>query len=135
MYGRDAAISTPAKTVIDCIDRPELAGGPAEITRIVYGASGEVDAKELVETALQMKSTALLQRLGFLADLVGWSLPEDVRNALRAAIPKTTRSTRPRRRKEGDVGYVAKWELFVHAREQELLADVPRRRPAKGAQC
>ena len=83
-----------------------------------------------------MKSTALLQRLGFLADLVGWSLPEDVRNALRAAIPKTTRSTFGRaERKEGDVGYAAKWGLFVHARERELLADVPRRRPAKGAPC
>ncbi len=127
VYGRDAAISTPAKTVVDCIDRPDLAGGPAEIARIVCGASDEVDAKELVETALQMKSTALLQRLGFLADLVGWSWPEDVRAALRAAIPKTARSTFGRaERREGDIGYAAKWGPFVHMREQDLLADVPR---------
>ena len=38
VFGRDAAVSTPAKTVVDCVDRPDLAGGPAEIARIVYGA-------------------------------------------------------------------------------------------------
>jgi predicted transcriptional regulator of viral defense system len=129
VYGRTASISSPAKTVVDCIDRPDLAGGPAELTRIVFGAADEVDAAELLETARRMKSTALLQRLGFLADLVGWSMPPQLREQLRTAISKSARATfgRPDR-KDGDIGYVADWGLFVHARRDDLLADAPRRR-------
>src|SRR5208282_334664 len=92
VYGRSVAITDPEKTMIDCIDRPDLAGGPAELTRIVYSAMGEIDHDKLVTAALAMKSTALLQRLGFLTDLAGKKLPEELRIQVRNAIPKTTRS-------------------------------------------
>lgn len=129
VYGRAASISSPAKTVVDCIDRPYLAGGPAELTRIVFGAANEVNDVDLVEAAYRMKSTALLQRLGFLADLAGWSMPPRLRAQLRAAVPNSARATfgRPDR-KQDDIGYVAEWGLFVHARRDDLLADAPQRR-------
>ena len=116
VYGRQVALSTPAKTVVDCADRPDLAGGPAEVTRIVYGAMTSVDPHELAATASQMKSTALLQRLGFLADLVGWKLSDDVRGQLRSTIAKSARSAFGRsERRAGDIGYVGDWGLFVNA--------------------
>jgi predicted transcriptional regulator of viral defense system len=131
VYGRQVAISTPAKTVIDCVDRPDLAGGPAEVTRIVYGAVAVVDPHDLAAAALRMKSTALLQRLGFLADLVDWKLPDDVRGQFRAAITKSARSTfGGNKRHEHDIGYVGDWGLFVNAARNDLLADVPRLRRA-----
>jgi predicted transcriptional regulator of viral defense system len=127
VYGRQVALSTPAKTVVDCADRPDLAGGPAEVTRIVYGAMANGDPHELADAAIQMKSTALLQRLGFLADLVGWKLPEDVRGQLRSTIAKSARSAFGRsERREHDIGYVGDWGLFVNATRSDLLADVPR---------
>ncbi|HXW29831.1 MAG TPA: type IV toxin-antitoxin system AbiEi family antitoxin, partial [Xanthobacteraceae bacterium] len=43
LYGRSTRISEPEKTLIDCADRPKLSGGPAEVTRIVHAAMGEVD--------------------------------------------------------------------------------------------
>ena len=130
VYGRTASISSPAKTLVDCIDRPDLAGGPAELTRIVFGAAGEVDMADVAEAASRMQSTALLQRLGFLTDLAGWSLPPKLHDQLRGAIPKSARAVfgRPDR-KDGDIGYVAEWGLFVHARRDDLLADAPRQRP------
>lgn len=127
VYGRNANISDPEKTVIDCIDRPDLAGGPAELTRIVHAAMAEIDQGKLVDTAMQMKSTSLLQRLGFLTDLVERPLNEDLRARIRAAIPKSARSIFGRRdRTQDDIGYVAEWGLFVHARKSDLLAEVPR---------
>lgn len=131
VYGRTASISSPAKTLVDCVDRPDLAGGPAELTRIVFSAAGEVDVAKVAEAASRMQSTALLQRLGFLTDLSGWSLPPKLHDQLRAAIPKSARATfgRPDRT-DGDIGYVADWGLFVHARRDDLLADAPRRRPS-----
>jgi predicted transcriptional regulator of viral defense system len=128
VYGRDAAISTPAKTVVDCVDHPELAGGAAELARIVYGASSTVDAEEIGRAALRMESTALLQRLGFLTDLVGWRWPDNLRKEIRSAIPKSARSVLGRIvRQKGDIGYVADWGLFVNAARLDLLTDVPRR--------
>ena len=127
VYGRNPAISDPEKTVIDCIDRPDLAGGPAELARIVYSAMGEVDHDKLVTAALAMKSVALLQRLGFLSELVGKPLPDELRLKVRSAIPKSRRSIFGRqKRKEGDIGYVAAWGVFVHARRSDLLSEVPR---------
>jgi predicted transcriptional regulator of viral defense system len=133
VYGRSVAITDPEKTVIDCIDRPDLAGGPAELTRIVYSAMGEIDHEKLVTAAMAMKSTALLQRLGFLTDFVGRKLPEELRLRVRNAVPSSRRSIFGRRdRREGDIGYVAGWGLFVYARRTDLLAEVPRIKNASG---
>jgi predicted transcriptional regulator of viral defense system len=134
VYGRDVAISSPAKTLVDCLDRPDLAGGAAELVRIAHSALCEIDPHELLTAATPMKSRAVLQRLGFVADLVGRPLPDDVRQALRDAIPKTYRSHfgRPERH-EGDLGYVAAWGLFVNARREDLLAEVPRIKTREGA--
>lgn len=130
LYGRKAVLSTPAKTLVDCLDRPDLAGGPSEVTRIVYGASRDTDPQEAVETALRMKSTALLQRLGFLSDLIGWRLPDAQRARIRSAISPSARTTFGRaQRREGDIGYVAPWGLLVHAARSDLLADVPQIKP------
>jgi len=130
LYGREATISQPEKTVADCVDRPDLAGGAAEVTRILYGASSGVDPAEILNAALRMKSVALLQRLGYLTDLVGWKWPEPQRERLHAAISKSARTVFGRaQRAEGDVGYVAPWGLIVHARASELLADVPQIKP------
>ena len=127
VYGRSTRISDPEKTLIDCIDRPDLAGGPTELTRIVHAAMAEVDQEKLMTAALQMNSKALLQRLGFLSDLVERPLKDELRHQLRAAIPRKTRSTfGARARSEGDIGYAGEWELYVHARKDELLSEVPR---------
>jgi predicted transcriptional regulator of viral defense system len=127
LYGRNTNISDPEKTVIDCIDRPDLAGGGTELTRIVHSAMTELDQAKLVEAAMQMKSTSLLQRLGWLTDLVDRPLVEALRQKVRGAISKSARSTfgaRPRRK--GDIGYVADWGVLVHARKDDLLSEVPR---------
>jgi len=136
LHGRAATLSTPAKTLVDCLDRPDLAGGAAEVTRIVAGAAADANLEEVTEFALRMKSTALLQRLGFLSDLVGWVWPDALRARLRKAIVPSTRAVFGRaKRQQGDIGFVAAWGLLVHARESELLADVPRIKRSGGAGC
>jgi predicted transcriptional regulator of viral defense system len=127
VYGRKTRISEPEKTLVDCVDRPDLSGGPAEVTRIVHAAMGEVDQRKLVDAAMHMKSVSLLQRLGFLTDLVERPLKEELRARVRAAIPKCARSVFGRReRRKDDLGYAAEWGLIAHARWSDLLAEVPR---------
>ena len=126
VYGRLVKISTPAKTLIDCLDRPDLAGGPSELIRIAQAALSTVAFNEVIENATALKSTAVLQRLGFIADLVSTSLPVPLRQSLRDSIPANYRSHFGRKdRREGDIGYVAAWRLYVNARRADLLAEVP----------
>jgi predicted transcriptional regulator of viral defense system len=125
-YGRPATISTPAKTVVDCVDRPALAGGPAEVVRIANGASSGISADEVAEVALQMKSTSLIQRLGFIMDLVGWPLAHAARAKMQDAIAPSARSVFGRAEAhKRDIGYVAEWALLVHASHTQLVADLP----------
>jgi predicted transcriptional regulator of viral defense system len=127
VYDRSVSISTPAKTLIDCLDRPDLAGGPAELARIAHNALAAVDPHQLLAVAIAIKSKAVMQRLGFLSDLVSRPLPDDVRQVLRDAVPKSYRSHFGREeRRDGDIGYVAAWGLYVNARREDLLAEVPR---------
>ena len=134
VYGRTVKLSSPAKTVIDCVDRPDLAGGPSELARIVFGASSEVEPEDLVETAEALGSDAVLQRLGYLMDLVEWRYPDILRREMRKAIPTSSRSRLGRReRQEGDIGYVPAWGVFANISARDLLADVPHRRPAADA--
>lgn len=126
VYGRSVPISSPEKTLVDCLDRPDLAGGAAELTRIAHNALTEVDTHELLSAAAAMKSKALLQRLGFLADLAGKPFSDDVRQSLREAIPKSCRSHFGRAElRNGDMGYIAAWGLSVNARKDDLLGEVP----------
>jgi len=130
VYDRSVSISTPVKTLIDCLDRPDLAGGPAELARIVHSALAKVSPEDALTAAMKMKSKAVLQRLGFLSDLVGRPLPDDVRQKLRDAIPKKYRSHFGRAaRRDGDIGYVADWGLHVNVRREDLLSEVPRIKP------
>ncbi len=78
VFGRTAVISNPQKTLADCIDRPDLCGGLAEVVRITYGAMSKVAPDKFVETATTMGSVSLMQRSGFLFDLVGWEIPSAV---------------------------------------------------------
>lgn len=126
VYGRTVRLSTAVKTVVDCVDRPDLCGGPSELARIVFGGASQIEAAALIDDALRMQSTALLQRLGFLTDLVRWKLDEALRARLRAAIPPSARSHFGRAEKRaGDLGYVHDWGIFVNVSRRDLLADVP----------
>ncbi len=127
VYGRSTRISDPEKTLLDCIDRPDLAGGPTELTRIVHAAMAEVDQEKLVAAAMKMNSKSMLQRLGFLSDLVERPLTEEMRSKVRAALPKKARSAfGARARRKDDIGYISDWGLHVHARKDDLLSEVPR---------
>jgi len=127
VYGRETRISGIEKTVVDCADRPKLCGGPSELARILYGAKRRANPSSLVETAVKMSSISLLQRLGFIVDIVGWELPAECRDELRSRIPSSARSVLGAKEKlPSHIGYVSEWGLFVNVSKQRLLADVPR---------
>src|SRR5260370_1215574 len=75
VLGYKAVISDREKTVLDCIDRPKLAGGPGEAAHILAAASRRFDWTKAVEYLERVGSIALVRRFGWLVDHGGADNP------------------------------------------------------------
>jgi len=122
--GRDVRLSSKPKTLVDCVDRPDLCGGIPELVRIVFAAAHEIDPQDLIDTVMAFKSKSVMQRLGFIADLVDRPLRDPVRQAIRSAIPASYSSYFGRaERRVGDIGYIAAWGLHVNVPKTGLITE------------
>ncbi len=120
-------ISNPAKTVIDCVDRPETVNGLAGVMFIVQRASKKLSEYNLIDAAIKHGSVSVVQRLGFFMDLVApdfWS--DRGRAVLRSRISPSARSNIGRLwRQEGDIGFISDWSVLVNISRAELMALIP----------
>ena len=66
----DVQIAELEKAVVDCLDKPRYAGGIGEVAMILHAALRKADRAKLVDYATRMGSSALIQRLGFLSDVI-----------------------------------------------------------------
>jgi len=121
-------ISSVAKTVVDCVDRPDLSGGYAEVGIILGNGVEKSSVKEIVDAALRNGSVSMLQRLGFFLDHVRPDLFDAAaRHALRSRIPRTSRSRLGREGSvEGDFGYQSEWQLQVNINRSAFMGEVDR---------
>ena len=58
------------KTIIDCVFKPEYAGGIVEIAKAIHTANNKIDFNKLLKYCIQFDSQAVIKRLGFLLDLL-----------------------------------------------------------------
>jgi predicted transcriptional regulator of viral defense system len=65
-------VSDIEKTLVDCVDRPELCGGISEVARIVSNAfeTKQVNLQKLVSYVQRFGSHAVAQRLGFIIEYI-----------------------------------------------------------------
>ena len=123
VLGFTVMISDREKTAIDCIDRPELAGGVAEAASILAVASRRLDWKKAADYLDRMDSTALVRRFGWVMDHVGAEMPSEVRDRLLGCAkvgPKTWLGPNPKTKMEHAIGYDKTWRLTVNVRPDEL---------------
>lgn len=64
--GERLAVSDLERTVVDCLDRPELCGGLAGVVQILDSARGRIDWGRLARYVRRFSSRSLARRLGFL---------------------------------------------------------------------
>lgn len=69
--GEKIKISDINKTIADCLDHPEHAGGIDEIARSVYFSIEEIDIKKIVSYAQKMGNITIIKRLGYILDESG----------------------------------------------------------------
>jgi len=65
------------KTIIDCLDRPELSGGVAEVARALSEGNREIDWERATEYVRRFRSGAVVKRLGFLVESMEISRPPE----------------------------------------------------------
>lgn len=58
------------KTIIDCLYKPDYAGGIVEIARAIYVSKDKIDFSKLLEYVKKFDSKAVIKRLGFLLELL-----------------------------------------------------------------
>ena len=127
IMGRPVRITNKEKTLVDCVDRPDRCGGPGELCRIVWGASGQFDWEILANYVDLFDSASLVQRLGFILDLVEIEIPNHARDHFKRKIGSTKSSFGSRRPDEKHFGYVSEWGLTVNFTKEALTGDVPRK--------
>jgi predicted transcriptional regulator of viral defense system len=59
------------KTIIDCLFKPDYAGGIVETARAIYTSKDKINFERLLNYALRFDSQAVIKRLGFLLELLG----------------------------------------------------------------
>ncbi len=58
------------KTFIDCLFKPQYAGGITEITKAIHKSKDKIDYLKLLDYAKRFNSQAVIKRLGFLLELL-----------------------------------------------------------------
>ncbi len=58
------------KTIIDCLFKPEYAGGIVEIARAIFISKKDINFNRLFEYAQKYHSQAVIKRLGFILELL-----------------------------------------------------------------
>jgi predicted transcriptional regulator of viral defense system len=58
------------KTFIDCLFKPDYAGGIVEVARAIYTSKDNIDYDKLLEYARKFNSQAVIKRLGFLLEIL-----------------------------------------------------------------
>ncbi len=123
-YGSRVMMAQAEKVLVDALDRPAYAGDVPEIAAMLWRGKGRLDWGRLSDFALRVKSQALVQRLGYLADQLQIPLARPLRDRLLAGVAKSTPYLgRPGRWGTGG-DYDATWCIVDNVPRQELLAEI-----------
>ena len=103
-------VTSREKTIIDCLDKPQYAGGIIEVAKALR--TEDYDKKTLVKYAKKISNTGVIRRLGYICDFlhIPINLPEiKTRNYLKLdpILPKSTILN-------------AKWNLIINEKLGDL---------------
>lgn len=105
-------IAEKEKAIVDCLDMPRYCGGIAEAVKAIDSARDELDFKKMEDYARRMKNSAIINRLGYIMDMLGIETnlkPSRHYVMLDPLIKK--RST-----------YSAKWKIIENIPKKRLLS-------------
>ena len=121
VLGYKVMMSDREKTVIDCVDRPELAGGEGEAAYVFAIASRRLNWQKACDYLEHIGSKTHVRRFGWLADHTEAELPSAERERL-LKLAGTGRKVvvGPKDDVPNAIGYNDTWRLQINLPRREL---------------
>ncbi len=108
------------KTILDCLDYPEFAGGFTEAVKGLYLAQEKLDKEKLWQYALQLNNNTVIKRVSYLSEILDLHGFEDFRaNAQKVLLPRYT-TLDPMSPKVGV--HLSRWKLLLNLSDEEIKA-------------
>lgn len=106
------------RTIVDCLDRPDLCGGVSEVAKGIWTKRNEIDYSKLVRYAKQLGRKSVIKRLGFILETYSLgnhetlsSLKKDITSSYTLLDPSLPASGR----------YKSSWRIRANAEPEELI--------------
>ena len=114
----------PEKTILDSLHRPIYSGDIPEIATMIWRGRNSFQWDRLRDFALQFNSKSLIQRVGYLVELLTIPANESFRNELLASIGNNTcyLGQPSRWGKGGEFGQ--KWKVVDNIPRHLLMAEI-----------
>lgn len=81
--GGPVLVTDREKTIVDCLDRPDLCGGVEEVARALVASDGDLVWDRITDYLKRFGSGAVIKRLGFLAEHLRLTHPPEPCTLLR----------------------------------------------------
>ena len=108
------------KTIIDCLFKPEYAGGITEIAKAIYKIKDKIDYSKISLNAKHFDSQAVIKRLGFLLELLG--IKHSAIEELQTMRTNSIVLLEPSYPKEGK--FVSRWAIQQNIDTEYILSPI-----------
>jgi predicted transcriptional regulator of viral defense system len=105
-------ISTPDKTIADCLDHPEHCGGIDEIAKAIYFEHSDLNMENILKISERMGNKTIIKRLGYLIELFGLDSYEYLFEGVK--LSKGYSNLDPKLPEKGKIN--EKWKLRINAK-------------------
>lgn len=119
--GQRVRVSDLERTIVDCLDRPDLCGGMSEVSKGLWAKRDAIDYAKLAGYTMRLGRKSVAKRLGYLLDVFGLASPSRV-DVLRDVLTPSYALLDPTLPDEGR--YVRKWRVRVNLDPDELRSAV-----------
>ncbi len=120
--GLSVRMADVEKAALDSLDRPSYAGGLPEVAGMLARGRSRFNWDKLVDDALRFQSQSLIQRLGYLCDLLEAPWTGAARARLKAQLGRGKHYLGQTRRWGTGGRYHADWQVVDNVPPAELMA-------------
>ncbi len=111
-------LSDREKTLADALDHPEYCGGISEVAKCLWNAKDKLSPETVVKYAERMKNTAIMKRLGYLAETLDIGIDAKTLSRMKRAIAPGISPLDPTMPRKGS--YTTKWNLMLNVSKGAL---------------
>ena len=127
ILGEKVKVATPEKSIVDSFDKPKYAGGLPEVTRVLWKSYKQLNKSKLINYAIKMQSSSLIQRLGYIIELLeekNYVQPLDsvLKDKLINKMGKTVIYLDRNRSKNGILN--KKWNIITNIEVDDILSEI-----------